>query len=286
MTGYYFVAAFFAVLHISTSSDYKEYNIGKLNDTDYVIKERMFPFPYEQELIAIEPDGTIQNFSFPDCGVDKSEIFYTDMKLRENHLFLRRENMESEGQFLQIVDLSNLNNIPNEICISIAAAYFGEQNIYIYKIEKDNILKRWLVMENGEEKDPVVVAKTENEIRNVYVYSDRIAVTTKMESSDEVTTVEFPQDLPQCEIAENYIPCEEDELSKQKSATAHRTAFEENVRDKVIVVSTCFLILILLAIGSCILNSKSRREQRYHSEIDSSDYIPIINSSYEDSYTV
>ena len=86
------------------------------------------------------------------------------------------------------------------------------------------------------------------------------------------------------DLFRNDIPCEEDKSPKKEYVTDRRAAFEDDVRTKVIIVSACLVVLILLIIASCILNSQSRKERRYHSEIDSSDYIPIIDSSCDDSY--
>ena len=57
--------------------------------------------------------------------------------------------------------MSLSNDTINGHCTSFDAIYFGKHKIYIYKVENENTLKRWLVTPEGESINPVVVAKTE-----------------------------------------------------------------------------------------------------------------------------
>lgn len=111
----------------------------------------------------MEPNGTIKHFLLPDCDNKKLELIDVAIGCQKNLLFLRRWDIMSKEKFLQIVNLSDvLNNNNSGICVSIANAYFGENKMFIYRIEDGNILKRWLVTPDGNLTNPRVVVKTKD----------------------------------------------------------------------------------------------------------------------------
>ncbi|KAE9546156.1 hypothetical protein FO519_010632, partial [Halicephalobus sp. NKZ332] len=97
--------------------------------------------------------------------------------------------------------MTTLSDIPiNGYCIPINEIYFGKYKIYIYKVEDSNILKRWLVTPEGEEISPVVIAKTELPIRDVYVHLDSnlINLVTWEGNIKDTYLDEYYNDLPKC----------------------------------------------------------------------------------------
>ena len=123
----------------------------------------MHPFPHKQVFVLVGSDGNVEEFLSPECGKKRLDLSPTGMKLQGNHIFLLRKNIENEEKVVQIVELPHSSNDSiNEMCIPATDAYFGRQQVYIYKVEEGKILKRLLLTTDGKEVNPVVVGKTKN----------------------------------------------------------------------------------------------------------------------------
>ena len=104
----------------------------------------------------------MKNYSYPSCGRERITIVNNRVQLRNDLLFIHIEDPQDEENFLQIVDLPALSNdVINETCIPVTETYFGGKKIYIYRIEEEVVLKRWLITEDGEEINPAVVLEME-----------------------------------------------------------------------------------------------------------------------------
>lgn len=115
------------------------------------------------ELVMMDPNRIVNTFLLPNCSAEKVYMFYGNIRLQENLLIFQRWRLEKNDSFLQIVDLPDLfNGTTNETCLPVAAAYFGEDKVYVYQIEEGNTLKRSLITPDGGLADPQVVVKTEN----------------------------------------------------------------------------------------------------------------------------
>jgi len=210
MTNWYFVIVFLSVLQLSSSLIYREYNLGKVNDITYLIKENAYSIPRHLELIMTKSDGNIQNFPISNCGVDRLVTLFGDIKLQENRLFFLRKNIDNEEKLLQIVDLSDiLNNTTHEMCIPVADAFFGKKNTYVYIVEDNTVLVRWIVNSDGVLINPQEVARSENRIREVRVLSKYIELKTDSNDASNLGTTTYPRDFPRCSNMNTEF-CEED----------------------------------------------------------------------------
>ncbi|KAE9551272.1 hypothetical protein FO519_005529 [Halicephalobus sp. NKZ332] len=125
-------------------------------------------------------------------------------------------NINESSGMIKHFNLSTCDEC-NGNCISIADSYFGKHKIYIYRIEEEKILKRWLVAPDGGLTKSVVVAKTKLSIREVHVNESKIHMTLGTDE-DEHPIKENYEDLPRCDVPENDTSCEEyqhpDEIPK------------------------------------------------------------------------
>lgn len=104
----------------------------------------------------------MKRFALPDCGRDEIRTLKTSKNPQQN-IFLDRQDSNTNEKLLQIVNLSDLfYNVSSNSCTPVADVYFGKYKTYVYKIEKDNILKRWLLTPEGYEINPQVVVKTKS----------------------------------------------------------------------------------------------------------------------------
>ena len=111
----------------------------------------------------MESNGTIENFPISNCGVDRLITPVGDIKLQEDRLLFLRKNIDNGEKLLQIVDLSDLlNNTTHEMCIPVADAFFGKKNTYVYIVEDNTVLVRWIVGSDGVLINPQEVTRDEN----------------------------------------------------------------------------------------------------------------------------
>lgn len=159
----------------------------------------------------------MRKLSYPTCGRERIDILSDRMKIRGSLLFVHIRDLQSGENFLQIIDLPALsNNITHEACIPVIETYFGRHKIYIYRVEEDHILKRWLITEDGEETNPAVVAKTEfvgflvsysnnydiQSIKAVVAHSQGIEIKTSSGATDDFFETDDYEDLPRCDSME------------------------------------------------------------------------------------
>ncbi|KAE9549685.1 hypothetical protein FO519_007092 [Halicephalobus sp. NKZ332] len=109
--------------------------------------------------------------------------------------------------------LSSNNN--SGYCIHVNGIYFGKYKTYIYRIEDSNIVKRWLVTPEGTLTNPVVVAKTDFAIENIYVNSTTNIITACGEFQNCSPKKVF-EDLPKCDVPDDGTPCEKDQVTTRK----------------------------------------------------------------------
>ena len=172
----YVIIALLPVLQLSSSTRYNEYDVGKVNDTvsylfisvlrdilqSYAIRESWLSDSRTRELVTIEADGTFWNSPLPDCGIDHLEMSPTDIRLQDNRVFVLGKDLNSQEKVFQIVDVPDLfSDNTSEICIPVADAYFGKQNTYVYRVENETVLERWLVTPDGNLTDSEEIAITQ-----------------------------------------------------------------------------------------------------------------------------
>jgi len=230
MTNWCFAIVFLSVLQLSSSLIYREYDLGKVNDTTYLIKENAYSIPRHLELI-MESNGTIENFPISNCGVDRLITPVGDIKLQEDRLLFLRKNIDNGEKLLQIVDLSDLlNNTTHEMCIPVADAFFGKKNTYVYIVEDNTVLVRWIVGSDGVLINPQEVTRDENRIREVHVLSKYIELKTDSNDAGNFGTTKYPRDLPRCSNMDTEF-CKADEKIDAVSFTDYNELYVDTVNE-------------------------------------------------------
>ena len=109
-------------------------------------------------LNAKEPNGVMKNFPLTNCHGWSLRLANYSGRIQRTQLFLDLYSIWS-GRSLLIVNLMTLsNNSDNGHCTPIKEVYFGKYKTYIYRIEDDRTLKRWLVTPEGTLTNPYPIA--------------------------------------------------------------------------------------------------------------------------------
>ncbi|KAE9551271.1 hypothetical protein FO519_005528 [Halicephalobus sp. NKZ332] len=175
----------------------------------------------------------------------------------------------------------------NQTKAKIFSAYFGKHKIYIYKVEGENTLKRWLLTSDMKLTNPAVIAKTKLPITHVNVFRSEIKITMKDKNTNNSYIEEYYQDLPRCDVPENTTSCKEDQVSGGKSeitSTTKKTITKpsENIliaiseRDLKVVGITFIVslfILTLLRIGYYLLNRRWKSRRKIQDRINRESYM-------------
>ncbi|KAE9546947.1 hypothetical protein FO519_009841, partial [Halicephalobus sp. NKZ332] len=250
-----------------------EYFVGERNGKSYtVICYSVYP---DRLVLSInESNGITNHFNLSNCGEWWILIKKYSINNQGSHLYIHIWGTENTDSLIS-VDLTTLsNNISNGTCVSIADSYFWEHKIYIYRVENNNILKRWLVASDGELINAVVVAQTKLPIRYVNIYWKVIEISTGEEDSWPLSKENYV-DLPRCNVPENDTSCEEYRVSTEEPQivfTTERvitssseiligTSFGHNLKVVIIIACAVFFVLVLLTIGYCLHRRKPRPVQ-------------------------
>ena len=113
------------------------------------------------ELIVVEPRKANKFIPIPNCDRDKEQ---TIKRYEKGSRFLNNGD-ESLSKIINLRAILNYLNI--EICVPIVNIYFEVHNIYIYAVDKNNIVKRSLITSNGTER----IDETIIESRLVYFFA-------------------------------------------------------------------------------------------------------------------
>ncbi|KAE9546371.1 hypothetical protein FO519_010417, partial [Halicephalobus sp. NKZ332] len=191
-----------------------------------------------------------------------------------SHLYIHIWGTENTDSLIS-VDLTALsNNISNGTCVSIADSYFWEHKIYIYRVENNNILKRWLVTSDGELTNSVVVAQTKLPIRYVDVDWKGIEISTGEGESGPLSKETY-EDLPKCDVPDDGTPCDDYQFITEEPQTVFTTervitrssevltgtSFGHNLKVVIIIACAIFFVLVLIGIGYCLHRRKPRPVQ-------------------------
>ena len=98
-------------------------------------------------------------------------------------------------------------------CTDIDAGHFGEHVIFIYRVEENNILRRWTMTPGGKRIDPIVFNKTEyvcfvlihinqqgiQPIKDVQI--NEMQITIIMQNGNNTVT-KYVKDEPRCYTVE------------------------------------------------------------------------------------
>ncbi|KAE9547004.1 hypothetical protein FO519_009784 [Halicephalobus sp. NKZ332] len=274
------VAVLFTVLQLSFSTFFNKYPIvhsdyfvGESNGKSYTITE--YKGTSDRLVLSInESNGITNHFNLSTCNESWILMKKYSINSLGSHLYIHIWGTENNNSLVS-VDLTALsNNISNGTCISIIDSYLGEYKTYIYRVENNTILKRWLVAPDDEEINPTVVAKTKLPIRHVYVYGGNIMISTGKEDSEPLSE-EYYEDLPKCDVPENDTSCEEYQVTTEEPQTVFttermitesseiltRTSFGHNLRVVIIIACAVFSVLVLIGIGYCLHRRKPRPVQ-------------------------
>ena len=81
---------------------------------------------------------------------------------------------DSSNMF-HILNLPTLfNDVTDKKCISVVDTYFGNNNIFIYTVNGDKILERWLITPDGQQTNRTFVTETK------YVCSSLVTIIIAM----------------------------------------------------------------------------------------------------------
>ncbi|KAE9546921.1 hypothetical protein FO519_009867, partial [Halicephalobus sp. NKZ332] len=198
MTRWYSIVVLYAVLQMSFSSKSERHFVGERNSKNYTIIA--YPEDLAKLILTVKiPNGITQTFSLSTCNERFTILHNYIVNSQGSHLFYSFTG--DNGSYLVVVNLTTLsNNISNGKCIFIKKAYFGKHKIYTYKIENNNILKRWLVNPEGKEVNPVVITKTESPIRHFLIDLDNILIGTEGKNVGDPYVYARYKDLPRCDI--------------------------------------------------------------------------------------
>ncbi|KAE9547445.1 hypothetical protein FO519_009342 [Halicephalobus sp. NKZ332] len=201
----------------------EEHFVGRRNDKNYTIIQ--YDGAPDRLVLSInESSGITKNFNLSTCGESWVLMKKHSINDQGSHLYIHIWDTENDNS-LVIVNLTALsNNILNGNCTSIKAAYFGKHKIYVYRVEEDYTLKRWLVTPEGELTNPIVVAKSIWEIRKVDVSVDSINI--NIGGIGRRITL---KDAPKCDVPDDGTPCDDDkvpEATTQVPLTTEQTNTE------------------------------------------------------------
>ncbi|KAE9546712.1 hypothetical protein FO519_010076 [Halicephalobus sp. NKZ332] len=290
MICWYSIAVLFAALQLTFASESIEYFVGERDGKSYTITE-YYETPNRLVLNVNESSGIVKYFNLSICDEWVVKINNYSIDNQGRHLYIHIWDADTDDSLISVNLTALSNNISNGNCISIADSYFGKHKIYIYRVEEEQILKRWLVTPDGEIANPVVVKKTKFPIRHVDINSKLIQITTREENSRS-SEREDCEDLPRCDVPENDTSCEEyrdagkisEILSTTERVEASVILFSKRYL-KVIIIAICALlfILTLLGIGCCFYKwkLKSIHQPLDHPKSTPVDYVLIPCSTLD-----
>ncbi|KAE9547082.1 hypothetical protein FO519_009706 [Halicephalobus sp. NKZ332] len=213
MIRWFLVVVLFTVLQLSSASETVEYFVGERNGKNYTVI-KYSEIPTRLVLNVTESNGITNHFNLSTCG--ESWIWITKYSINNqgSHLYIHIESTKNGYSLLSVDLMAISNNISNGNCISIADSYFGKHKIYIYRVEKNKILKRWLVAPDGELTKPIEVLETEFPIRRVAVHDNMISIDTMIPNMNNYEKEFHYKDAPKCDVPEDDTTCEDQALEE------------------------------------------------------------------------
>ncbi|KAE9548712.1 hypothetical protein FO519_008073, partial [Halicephalobus sp. NKZ332] len=137
MIRWFFIVVLFAALQLSFSTRYYDYFVDECNGKNYTIT--YCHDTIKRLILTVENNnGSIEKFPLSNC-------IQKNVTIEKYKIYI-------------IVSLAALSsNISNGNCIPVSYSYFGKYKVYIYRVEEDSILKRWLLAPDGEPTNPAVI---------------------------------------------------------------------------------------------------------------------------------